>query len=142
MASDHAPVDAGRMAARPPSLLLATTLTLIVALGASVFGAFFLAIAAGLVPFLGSANALGPAGVLGAVTIGYGVLAVVAAAGLWTHRAWAWPLATTIHLVAFVGVLIALETGGTGSHILAGLALTGGGLAALVPPSTREALWR
>ena len=128
-------------ASRPLPLLISTVLTMVVAFGAVLFGAFLVAIAAGAVPILDGSTS-GIVGVLAAVSIGYGALALVASIALWIGRAWAWPLAAAIHLIAFVGVLVALSTGGFGTHIVAGLTLSAGGLAALAPTSTREALWR
>lgn len=130
------------MSARPIPLVLAVTLTLVVAAGALLFGAFLLAIAAGYVAILSGSGPLSVVGLIGAASIAYAFAAIVAAVALWAERAWSWPLAAAIHLVALVGVLVALSTGGFGSHIVAGLALSAGGLAALAPSSTRETLWR
>jgi hypothetical protein len=130
------------MSARSTPLLLAVTLTLVVAAGALLFGAFLLAIAAGLVALLSGAGPLSVVGFVGGTAVAYGLVAIVAAAALWTGRAWSWPLAAAIHLVALVGVLVALSTGGFGSHIVAGLALSLAGLAALVSSNTRAGLGR
>ncbi len=126
------------MPARSIALLLAITLTLVVAAGALLFGAFLLAIATGLVALLTGAGPFSVVGFLGVSAVAYGLVAIVAAAALWTGRAWSWPLAAAIHLVALVGVLVALSTGGFGSHIVAGLALSLAGLAALVSSGTRD----
>ena len=125
------------MFTRSTPLLLAVALTLVVAAGAMLFGAFLLAIAAGLVALLAGAGPLSVVGFVGGTAVAYGLVAIVAAAALWTGRAWSWPLAAAVHLVALVGVLGAWSTGGFGSHIVAGLALSLAGLAALVSSMTR-----
>lgn len=129
------------MNARPLPLLLASTLTLVVAIGALLLGVFLVAVAAGAVAFLANGGATSPAALVGAASIAFGLLAAVAAAGLWVRRAWALPLAGSIHLIAFLGVLAAASTSPFGAHIAGGLVLTLGGLAALAAPTTREALW-
>jgi hypothetical protein len=137
--------DAGHdraMHARPIPLLLAVTLTLVIAAGALLFGAFLLAVAAGVVPILSGGGPLSVAGLVGAASVAFGLVAVVAAGALWSERGWSWPLAASIHLVALVGVLVALSTGGPGTHVVAGLALSAGGLAALGTAATRQALAR
>ena len=128
-------------ASRPLALLISTVLTMVVAIGAMLFGVFLVAIATGALARLDSATSAIVA-VQAALSIGYGALALIASIALWDGRAWAWPLAAAIHLIAFVGVLIGLSTGGFGAHIVADLTLSAGGLAALAPTSTREALWR
>lgn len=121
-------------------LLLAVTLTLVVSAGALLFGAFLLAVAAGLVALLAGGGPFSLVGFLGGISVAYGLVAIVAAAALWSGRAWSWPLAAAIHLIALVGVLVALSTGGVGSHIVAGLALSVAALAALLSSGTRDTL--
>jgi hypothetical protein len=123
----------------PLGLLIASGLTLVVAIGAILFATFLFAIAAGVVPILDSPRAALVA-VLAVMSLGYGVAAFVAAAALWKRRSWAWPLAAAVHLIALSGVLIAAATGGTGAHTAAGVTLSAVGLAALVPEETRRAL--
>jgi hypothetical protein len=123
----------------PLGLLVASSLTLVVALGAILLGAFLFAIAAGAVPILDSPRAAVVA-VVGVASLAYGVVALVAAAALWMRRAWAWPLAAAVHLIALSGVLVASATGGPGAHIAAGVTLSAAGFAALVPEETRRAL--
>jgi hypothetical protein len=129
------------MNTRPLPLLLASTLTLVVAIGALLFGAFLVAVAAGAVGFLANGGATSAAALVGGASIAFGLLAVLAAVGLWGRRGWALPLAGSIHLIALLGVLAAASTSPFGAHIAGGLALSLGGLAALAAPSTREATW-
>lgn len=131
MPTTHGARHARIMLARSIPLVLAVTLTLVVAAGALFFGTFLLAIAAGLVALLTGTGPLSVVGFLGGTAVAYGVIAIVAAAALWAGRAWSWPLAAAIHLVALLGVMVAWSTGGLGSHIVAGLALSLAGLAAL-----------
>jgi hypothetical protein len=142
MSVDTLPVHDRDMVRLPLLLLVASTMTLVVAFGAFLFGAFFLAIAAGAIEFYGNTGYLSPVGLIGAASITYGALALIAAGGLAAQRAWAWVLAAMVHVVALTGILAALATSGFGVHIAAGLLLVLGGLAGLVPASTREALWR
>lgn len=128
-------------ARHPLGLLAAITLTILVAVGALLMGAFLVAIAAGAVPILSSPN-LAAVAVVGAAAAAYGALAVIAATGLWLLRAWAWPLAAAVHAIALTGVLIAATTGGPGVHITAGIALSAAGLVALLQARTRDALVR
>jgi hypothetical protein len=131
---------AAGMERRPLSLLGATVLTATVALGALLFGAFFVAIAAGAIGFFVRVGFGGLAGAIGVASLAYGLTAVLAAGGLWLRRAWAWPLAALIHLVALLGILVAASEGGFGAHIGAGLALAIGGIGSLTSPSVRETL--
>jgi hypothetical protein len=125
----------------PLGLLVASSLTLVVALGAILFGAFLLAIAAGAVSILDSPRAAVVA-VVAVGSIAYGVIALTAAVALWARRAWAWPLTAAVHVIALSGVLVAAATGGPGAHIVAGVTLSAAGLAALVPEETRRAIPR
>ena len=108
------------MTTRPLPLLLASTFTLVVAVGALLFGAFFVAVAAGAIGFFTTVGPTSPAGLVGIASIVFGVLAIVGAAGLWARRAWAWPLAASVHLIAFLGVLAAASTSPFGAHIVGG----------------------
>ena len=128
------------MTTRPLPLLLAASFTLVVAVGALLFGAFFVAVAAGAIGFFTTVGITTPAGLLGIAAIAYGALAVAGAVGLWTRRAWAWPLAASVQLIAFLGVLAAASTSAFGAHIAGGLALALGGLTSLAWPSTRMAV--
>lgn len=128
------------MSTRPLTLLVASTLTLVVAVGAVLFGGFLLAIAAGAVALLDDVGMTSPAGLVGVAALAYGGLALVAAAGLWAERAWSWPLAAAVQLVTLTGVIVAASTGGGGPHTTVGLALSMAGLAALLAPDTRRAL--
>lgn len=140
MPTGHGARQAGAMSARSIPLLLAVALTLVVAAGALLFGAFLLAVAAGVVALLAGAGPFSLVGLLGGTSVAYGLVAIVAAAALWAGRAWSWPLAGAIHVIALVGVLVAWSTGGFGSHIVAGLALSLAGLAALLSTATRDTL--
>lgn len=136
MPGDYGP----HMTTRPAPLLLGTVLTGTIGVGAGLFGAFFLAIAAGAIGFFGPVGFLSLAGLVGAASVLYGVVAIAAAAGMWAHRSWAWPIAATVALIALAGTLTAAFTGGFGSHIVVGILLGVGGLAALAAPATRESL--
>jgi hypothetical protein len=125
---------------RPPfHLLTAVVLTALVGVGAMLFGAFALAIALGAISILAGAGVSGVVGMLGLASFAFGTAAHVGSIGLWREAAWAVPLAAFIHVATLAGVLIALETSGSGAHITAGLVVTIGGLAALAVEATSDA---
>lgn len=125
---------------RPPfHLLAAVVLTALVGVGAMLFGAFALAIALGAISLLAGAGLSSVVGILGMTSVAFGAAAVIGAVALWREASWAVPLVAFIHVATLAGVLIALETSGSGPHITGGLVVSIAGLAALTVEVTSDA---
>jgi len=123
---------------RTLSLLLAIVLVGTTGVAALLFAALLFGVAAGAVSLLGPGmNAIG--WVMAAAAIGFGVIGVVAAFGLWRRHAWAWPLAAVVQLIGTLGAIVAIATSGPQAPTIMGVALVAGGLVAVIAPATRRA---
>jgi hypothetical protein len=124
------------MYARPPGLVVASLLLAIVGVGAVAFASLFVAVsrsADGLTTVL-----LDPLIIVG-VLLAWGVMAIVAAVGLWQLRPWSWPIGVVIGLIGLAGSAVALVTSGQAPLIVA-LLITTAIVAALSGPAVRRAL--
>lgn len=123
---------------RPFSLLLAIVLVGTTGVAALLFAALLFVVAAGTVSLLGPGmNTIGWA--VAAAAVGFGVIGVAAAFGLWSRRHWAWPVAGMVQLIGTLGAILAVATAGVQAPTILGLALVAGGLFALMAPTTRRA---
>jgi hypothetical protein len=125
---------------RPLSVSIAAGLTLLIGIGAIAGSLLLVTVVAGL------SNAFGPISfspvfwlaVVGLVALGAGQF--VAGIGLWSGRAWAWLLATVLHLVVLLGVAVSGANGGFSAPLVAGGGIAIAALATLLLPASREAL--
>ena len=119
---------------RTPIVLpvVAATLTLVVGLGAIAVG--FLLAALGM-SGMGRLELPGVGPILGLTVVAaaaYGLVAIGAAAGLLRDATWSLVAAGTVHGIGLLGGLVALATAGPSAPIAVGLALTLGGVVAIV----------
>lgn len=126
------------MFARPVAAAVVAAISTVMGLAAGLFGAFWLAVAAGTVACLDPVGGFfGILGLLGVASIGYGASALVAAIGLVRGRAWAWIASFHVLIIAVAGSLVASVTAGPQTLVLIGAALPVIAMAALFAPSLR-----
>jgi hypothetical protein len=78
--------------------------------------------------------------VLGVVTLGSAAVTTAGAAGLWMRRGWAWTVSLIVAISVVIGALIAIDSAGTQTPILIGLAMGIATTTLLVAPPTRSAV--
>ena len=126
------------LAVRPITLALAAVLLAVIGTGLGVVGLLLLAVAAGFVAFL-AGGVHGFVAVLGVVTLGSAAVTAAGAAGLWMRRGWAWTVSLIVAISVVIGALIAIDSAGTQTPILIGLAMGVATTTLLLAPPTRSA---
>jgi hypothetical protein len=127
------------MAARPLSLAVAVALLAVIGAGVAFIGFLLLAVATGAIAFL-AGGIHGFVAVLGVVTLGSAAVTTAGAAGLWMRRGWAWTVSLIVAISVVIGALIAIDSAGTQTPILIGLAMGIATTTLLVAPPTRSAV--